>query len=127
MKRQTIAPHYHLKANLLDALGVALLMMFMAAMGCAVLILSSPSAKADVDNAAYAYAAQYGSAVCNVLDTYPSFGGVIGIAKAIVKDGLSSYQAGEVIQVSVEEICPRHQGLLDRFVTVYTPASGRAA
>lgn len=127
MKRQTIAPKFHLKAKLLDALGVTLLMIVMAALGCAVLILSSPKAKADVDDAAFAYAATFGGAVCNVLDKYPTFDGVIGIAKAIVDDGLSSFQAGEVIQVSVTEICPRHQGLMNRFVAVYAPGSGRAA
>ena len=127
MKRQTIAPRYYLKAKLLDALGVTLLMVFMAALGCAVLILSSPKAKADVDDAAYAYAAVFGDAVCSTLDTYSSFDGHLGIAKAITKDGLSSYQAGEVIQISVTEICPRHQRLLDRFVSVYAPSSGRAA
>ena len=33
MKHQTIAPRYQLKAKLLDALGVTLLMIFMAAAG----------------------------------------------------------------------------------------------
>lgn len=127
MKHQTIAPRYQLKAKLLDALGVTLLMVFMAALGCAVLILSSPKAKADVDDAAYAYAATFGGAVCNVLDKYPTFDGVVGIGQAIVEDGLSSYQAGEVIQVSVQEICPRHLGLLNRFVAVYAPGSVSAA
>lgn len=127
MKHQTIAPRYQLKAKLLDVLGVTLLMAFMAVLGCAVLILSAPKAKADVDDAAYAYAAVFGDAVCETLDDFPSFDGITGIARAIVKDGLSAFQAGEVIQVSVTEICPRHQGLLDRFVAVYAPGSGRAA
>lgn len=38
-----IAPKYHLKAAVLDAIGVALLLMFCAALGAALFILSVPS------------------------------------------------------------------------------------
>jgi hypothetical protein len=74
--------------------------------------IAAPSAKADVDGAAVAYAAAFGSIVCEVLDEYPSFGGIEGIAQAVVEDGLSSYQAGEVIYLAVDEICPRHMPLV---------------
>jgi len=115
MKHQTIAPRYRIKAKLLDALGVTLLMVFMAALGCAVLILSSPKAKADVDDAAYAYAATFGGAVCETLDEYPSFAGIYGIGDAIAEDGLTYHQAGQVIAISVAEICPRHLALVKSF------------
>lgn len=126
MSRQTIAPRYHIKAKLLDALAVALLMAVTAALGCAVLILSAPQAKADVDDAAYAYTAIFGDAVCATLDRFPSFDGVIGVAKGIVKDGLTTFQAGEVIALSVEEICPRHTGLMDRFIARFAPSAASA-
>ena len=78
-------------------------------------LMSLAIARADTDNAANAYAAVYGSAVCSTLDSYPSFAGIIGIIQAIEKDGLSAYQAGEVVGISVSEICPRHMGLIARF------------
>ena len=62
-----------------------------------------------------AYAATFGSAVCETLDSYASFGGIYGIADAITEDGLTYYQAGQVIAVSVTEICPRHTALVKSF------------
>jgi len=73
-------------------------------------------AKADVDSASVAYAATYGEAVCSVLDEYPNFAGIVGVGKAIHEDGLSMRQAGAVIGLSVQEICPRHSELLEAFV-----------
>ena len=103
------------KARRMDALAVALLMIVMAAFGVIVMLLSTPSAKADPDSMVYAYAATFGSAVCETLDSYPSFGGIYGIADAITDDGLTYYQAGQVIAVSVTEICPRHTALVKSF------------
>lgn len=80
-------------------------------------------AHADVDNAALAYAERYGSAVCSTLDSYPSFSGIAGIIQAIESDGLSGYQAGEVVALSVVNLCPRYDGLLQRFINTYAPQS----
>lgn len=107
------------RARRMDALAVGLLLIVMAAFGCVVVLLS-PQAKADSDDdwvAAYAYAATYGSAVCETLDSYPSHAGIYGIADAITDDGLTYYQAGQVIAVSVTEICPRHTALVKSFAT----------
>ena len=123
MTRQTVAPRYQLKAKVLDALAVALLMAFMAAMGVIVMLLSTPQAKADVDNTAYAFAATYGDAVCSTLDSFPTFDGILGIGQAIVKDGLTTYQAGEVIELSISGVCPRHSGLMDRFIAKFAPSA----
>lgn len=76
-------------------------------------------AKAEPDAAVVAYAATYGAAVCSVLDDYPTVDGVVGVGQAIMEDGLSAYQAGGVIGLSVIEICPRHTGLMNRFARVY--------
>ena len=75
---------------------------------------------------AYAYAAAYGDAVCSTLDSYPTLAGVSGIGQAIRDDGLTLFQAGQVIEISVHEICPRHLGLLDRFIQTYSPRSAIA-
>ena len=126
-RRQTIAPRYHAKGKVLDAIGVTLLMIFMAVFGCAVLLLSVGNAKADTDHTVYAYASTYGSAVCGTLDKYPgSLNAVLGIAAAIVDDGLTAFQAGEVIQISVNELCPEHLGTLQRFVAKYGSSSAAA-
>ncbi|MBP6571338.1 MAG: DUF732 domain-containing protein, partial [Gemmatimonadales bacterium] len=87
----------------------------MAAFGVIVMLLSTPQAKADPDSMVYAYAASFGGAVCETLDAHPSFGGIYGIADAITDDGLTYYQAGQVIAVSVMEICPRHTALVTSF------------
>lgn len=103
------------RARRMDALAVALLMIVMAAFGVIVMLLSTPQAKADDWTVVYAYAATYGGAVCETLDSYPSFGGIYGIADSIADDGLTYHQAGQVIAMSVMEICPRHTALVTSF------------
>ena len=85
-------------------------------------ILAVP-AKADTGDAVYAYTATFGAIVCQTLDAYPTISGVIGVGEAIAADGLSMHQAGEVLMMSATEICPRHLGLLQRFVDSYNQVS----
>ena len=82
-------------------------------------VLFAVPAKADPDNAAIAYTAAFGGAVCDTLDDYPTFNGILGIGKAIIEDGLTAEQAGGVIALSITDICPRHTGLLVRFINTY--------
>lgn len=82
-------------------------------------ILAAAPAKAEPDSMAYAYAATFSGAVCSTLDDYPSFDGIIGIASAIEDDGLSAYQAGEVIGLSIAQVCPRHTRLMVQFISRY--------
>lgn len=124
--KQSIAPKFHRKGKFLDALAVLLLMLVMAFLGCAVVLLSAP-ARADTDNVAFAYAATYGGAVCAVLDDYPSFDGIIGIGQSIHGDGLSYAQAGEVIFLAAQEICPRHLPLVTRFAAAYGDTARHSA
>lgn len=80
------------------------------------------AARAHADPAADAYAEKYGLVVCNVLDKYPTFAGITGIAQGIHNDGLSYYQAGNVIGESVSNLCPQYVGLLKAYVkTAGTP------
>lgn len=74
------------------------------------------STQAKADPAADAYADKYGLVVCNVLDKYPTFAGITGIAQGIHNDGLSYYQAGNVIGESVSNLCPQYVGLLKAYV-----------
>lgn len=60
--------------------------------------------------------------VCLMLDTDPTFGGVVHAAAEIVQaTGATAYQAGQFIAVSVADQCPEHQPLLDAFVKAYAP------
>jgi len=81
--------------------------------------IAARPAKADTGDAVYAYTATFGAVVCQTLDSYPTFNGVIGIGQAIAADGLSMKQAGQVLMMSAIEICPRHIGLLRRFADQY--------
>ena len=81
-------------------------------------VATAAVARSD-DEVAFAYAATFGGAVCATLDDFPSFGGILGVASAIQDDGLSSYEAGQVIGLSVAEICPRHTRLMVAFMKVY--------
>lgn len=88
-------------------------------LGCSALIgaavyYASP-AKADPDPVSIAYASAYAPAVCSTLDTYPSRNGILGIATAIRKQGLTFEQASWVIILSVDEVCPEHMPLLEQF------------
>ena len=93
-------------------------------LGCSALIgaavyFASP-AKAEPDRVSIAYASTFADAVCTTLDEYPNRYGVIGVSEAIRDDGLSMEQAGWVIILSVNEVCPRHVHVLADF-------SGRVA
>ena len=110
------------KARRMDALAVALLVVTLTILGWLFATVYAPAAKADDWTVVYAYAATYGGAVCETLDSYPSFGGIYGIADSIADDGLTYHQAGQVIAMSVMEICPRHTALVKSFA-----ASGATA
>lgn len=79
-------------------------------------------ARAD---AGYDYATHNAAAICLTLDKYPSFAGIEGVAQAIVNEGLLSFwDAGRAIRVSVDNVCPVHDGLLDAYSATYAPKSG---
>ncbi len=87
-------------------------------------------AKADPyqpDQVAINYTLRNGDAVCDVMDEYPSVAGVMGIVEAIVEDGLTPVQAGQVVGMSVTAICPRHTTLMMRFINQFASYSQPAA
>jgi hypothetical protein len=77
-------------------------------------LITAIPAKAD-DALAYSYAARYGGAICLTLDEHPTTTGILGIGAAITEDGLTAYEAGQAIFYAVDDICPRHMGLLRDF------------
>lgn len=80
-------------------------------------LLFAPNAQADpVDR----YAGQNAPRVCAVLDAYPTFDGIGGIADAITQETCLTYRdAGGVIAISVMTVCPQHMGLLQDFIATY--------
>ena len=85
------------------------------------MLLAAP-ARADgfLDDAEIDYAATYGQyAICPVIDEYHTTDGVMGVARAIINDGFAPDAAVDIINVAVQEFCPRNFPLLQ--------AIGRAA
>lgn len=119
------------KARWMDRIAVTLLMLLMAALGCIVLLASAPHAKADgggYDPVAYAYAATYATAVCETLGGgHATTNGMLGIMRAIQKDGLTAAQAGEAVGISIYETCPRYVYLIDLFVARYGSSKASVA
>ena len=129
MSRRSIAPRYHRRGRLLDALSVALLLALMAALGCIVMLASAPHAKADSPSPyVIDYAIENGDVACSVLDEYPSVGGLIGLMQGIAEHGnMTPYEAGQVAGLAVYEYCPRYIPLLDRFTGMYAHSGGAVA
>jgi hypothetical protein len=103
------------KAKWHNRAAVALLIAASVLLGA---IFYAAAAKADTSDAR-AYAAEFGPAVCLTLDDFPSYGGFLGIAEAIERDGLSATEAGQAIGISVADICPRHTQLLTRIASMF--------
>jgi len=103
------------RAARMDGVALALLLALITAIG----VIAAPVARAEPSTRALEYAALFGDVVCDVLDDHATISGLIGIGEAITDDGLSYHEAGEVLAISVTEICPRHYLLLKRFVRLY--------
>lgn len=63
-----------------------------------------------------AHADELHIAVCVTLDDYNSISGVLGVAKGLVKSGYTPFQAGQIIATAVQNVCPEHAALVDRFM-----------
>ena len=115
------------RARIMDGLAVALLMALMGALGCAVLLMAAPKAKADADPVAVAYAAHFADAVCWTLTNHDTNSGVLGVLAAIKEDGLTTSQAAYAVTLSVMDVCPQQQYVLDRFIDRYGPIQEKLA
>jgi hypothetical protein len=104
------------RAKVYDGLAVGLFLVFMFFFG---IVCYAASAHADPDADARVYASQYGSVVCSVLDSYPTVSGMLGIMQSIVEDGLTEYQAGEVVGIAISDRCPEYSWLAKAFVKRY--------
>ena len=83
-------------------------------------VITAPTASADEPSTTVvAYAATFGGIVCDVLDDHASLGGVQGVIQGVQADGFTAYEAGQIVGLSVAEICPRHTALILRFANAY--------
>jgi hypothetical protein len=103
------------RARIMDGFAVALLMALMGALGCAVLLMAAPKAKADIDSVSVSYAAIYADAICTTLAGHPTNSGVQGILAAIREDGLTNLQAAGAVVLAVTDVCPAQTYILERF------------
>lgn len=74
------------------------------------------AARADASPATDAYAAQYGTVICQVIDDYPTIGGLTGVLQGVMDHGFSAYDSGVAVATAVWDYCPRHLPLLNEFV-----------
>ena len=98
----------------------------------AVLVLTSCSGgddpeTSDADPVAVAYAAHFADAVCWTLTNHDTNSGVLGVLAAIKEDGLTTSQAAYAVTLSVMDVCPQQQYVLDRFIDRYGPIQEKLA
>jgi len=77
---------------------------------------STPSHADPITPSVAVYAAQNAPAVCSTLADFPSIPGLEGVMDAIVTDGFTGYQAGQIVALAVQARCPRFEPLLEEFV-----------
>lgn len=88
-------------------------LLVLAAFG-ALLTAGTGVAKADgiLSDSERAYVSTYHDAVCQTLDSYPTYAGVMGIAQAIMDEGWAGDSTADIMNASVQGFCPRHWTLL---------------
>lgn len=77
--------------------------------------VNAPEARADgiLTSVEAAYVEAAGpTAICPVLDMYPTTSGVLGVVDGIGADGFTLDNAVDIINAAVWEYCPRHWPLL---------------
>lgn len=84
--------------------------------------LSARAGADPITDRALDYTDDHAAAVCLTLDRYPTIAGIQGIGLAIVKDGLTYREAGQVIGMSVLQVCPSHTPELNAFIAMYANA-----
>lgn len=102
-----------------DRTAIAWAMVGSALFGACVYFASPARADGYLDTDETVYVQAFAGAVCSTLDDYPSLGGVMGVAQAIMDDGFTGDSAVDIINTSVANTCERHWPLLQ--------AVGRAA
>jgi hypothetical protein len=66
------------------------------------------------------YAIAHAAAVCSYLDAHPTIRGVNDVLNIVADSGLSDFNAGGAVALSVLNVCPIHRPLLDAYVGAYS-------
>lgn len=75
--------------------------------------LACAHADGNIDATEAAYITKYGpTAVCPVIDEYPTTSGVMGVLQGVMHDGFAADSAVDIVNASVHEYCPDHWALL---------------
>lgn len=89
---------------------------FTGAVMTATLTMCAAPAKADVPADVIS---DYAEPVCSTVADYPSTDGLLGIGRALIEEGWTGYEAGEIIGASILSYCPRYTPILRAFVARY--------
>ena len=75
-----------------------------------------PAAQADSLSAKeYSFVTEYGaSVICPAVAKYPSIGGVIGVVKGVMDQGVTPKEAVDITNASVAMYCPERWALLQQ-------------
>lgn len=94
---------------------VAVVWLFTAAVLIGACVGVSARADGVISDTEQAYILAYGeSAICPVINAFPSEAGVMGVLEGIHDDGFA-YDAGvDIINASVAQYCPTYWSLLER-------------
>lgn len=99
--------------------------LFTGTLMTAALVVTATPAKADIGDADII---DYGGIVCAVLDDgYASFNGIIGIGRALMDEGYTAREAGQIVGIAIRDICPQYIPLLRRFAQQYGDHNGAVA
>ncbi|WP_459988525.1 DUF732 domain-containing protein [Mycobacterium avium] len=82
-----------------------------------------PADATPFDDASISYTETHGRDVCAALDDSPTETRIMSVMNAVQADGYTLQQAANVVVLSVDSFCPRHQGLIDRFAHGAPPAA----
>lgn len=97
----------------------------------AALYFSVPGHADPITQPVINYTASQGNNVCASLDDSPTLPRVTAVLDAIQRDsGFPGLQTAQVLVLSVNTYCPRHEPLLQRYVDTYAgpqPSTGAAA
>lgn len=101
--------------------GIVCLAVVMFLVILVVMVQGAYPAKADpVSRTAANYASLHAGSVCNIIALDPSVATVETLVVVAVKDGLTGFQAGEAIGLSVYAVCPEYGYVLDAYIAKWS-------
>lgn len=82
----------------------------------ATMVMCAAPAKADVSEPEIY---RYAGPVCATVQDFPSTDGLLGIGYALMDEGYTAHDAGQIIAASIIDVCPQYIPILRAFVNLY--------